>query len=210
MRTLFTFTQETKLVSAVRGMLSRPAAAIVIAGSLSVLTLMASLYLFLFAGRELLPPPPIAGLTASRIFDPIPMISLATTAPTVEVAALPTAEASFPDFSSVGAFATEVVLPALVPAAVPAVPATVPAPVPAPAPAPIPANVPSTGETPTSAGYDPEDYYSGDNDWGGGYGHSYNRYSESRWDDSRNSVKKDSRSNDYRSGDKGKSARHYN
>jgi len=85
-----------KPAGATGGILSRPAAAVALAGSLSVLTLAASLYLFMFAGRDLLPPPPIAGIPATRILEPVPMNSLSALAPEIEVAAvspLPTASA---------------------------------------------------------------------------------------------------------------------
>ncbi|MHB9111267.1 MAG: hypothetical protein ACYC4D_01360 [Thermoleophilia bacterium] len=80
-------TRETKFASAIGGILSRPAAAVVIAGSLSVVTLAASMYLFMFAGRDLLPPPPVAGLLASRILEPVPMNSFPAVAPAIEVPA---------------------------------------------------------------------------------------------------------------------------
>jgi hypothetical protein len=90
MRSLLKITQETKLASAVGGILSRPLAAVAIAGGLSVLTLAASLYLFMFAGRELLPPPPLAELPVSRFLEPVPMNSIPEVTPTyVEVPALP-------------------------------------------------------------------------------------------------------------------------
>lgn len=76
MKSLFKLTGETGFAGAVGGMLLRPVAAVVIAGSLSVLTITASLYLFMFAGRTLLPPPPVAGISAARILEPVPMNSL--------------------------------------------------------------------------------------------------------------------------------------
>lgn len=91
MRSLFTVTRETKLAGAIGGMLSRPAAAVAIAGSLSVLTLAASLYLFMFAGRDLLPPPPIAGLPAARILEPVPMNPAPAIIPGFEVPIAPIA-----------------------------------------------------------------------------------------------------------------------
>lgn len=93
MNSLIKTTQETKPAGATGGILSRPAAAVTLAGSLSVLTLAASLYLFVFAGRDLLPPPPIAGLPASRILEPVPMNSLSELAPGIEVPPVPAAAA---------------------------------------------------------------------------------------------------------------------
>ena len=54
-----------------RDFLARPAASIAIAACLSLLMVAVSLYLLMFAGRGLLPPPPIASLAAASGFEPL-------------------------------------------------------------------------------------------------------------------------------------------
>ncbi|MCL4472985.1 MAG: hypothetical protein M1455_03475 [Actinobacteria bacterium] len=55
------------------GLLTHTLATIVAAGLISLLTLAASLYLFIFAGQGLLPPPPTADLPVTRMLEPIPV-----------------------------------------------------------------------------------------------------------------------------------------
>jgi len=185
-------------------MLSRPATAFAIAGSLSVLTLAASLYLFLFAGRELLPPPPIAGLTAPRIFEPIPIASVTTPAQTVEVAALPTAEELFSQSPAGGATAAEIVTNPLTVALIRSL-------VPSTTPAATAANAARAGQIPTVAEYNPAgDYSSAEHDADSSEdGHSTGRHSESYHDSSRRDAKAEHRPDDHNSGNKSNTSRHY-
>ncbi len=55
------------------GLLAGPVAAVAIASGLSLVTLTASLYMFNFAGRGLLPPPPTPDLAISRTLEPVPI-----------------------------------------------------------------------------------------------------------------------------------------
>ncbi|MHB9054198.1 MAG: hypothetical protein ACYC5F_09495 [Thermoleophilia bacterium] len=55
------------------GLFTHPLATIVAAGLISLLTLAASLYLFIFAGQGLLPPPPLASLPVTRMLEPVPV-----------------------------------------------------------------------------------------------------------------------------------------
>ena len=79
------------------GLLVGRKATIAIAGGLSLVTLTASLYLFIFAGRTLLPPPPIPDLGISRVFDPVPLrTAAAAPAPATEAPAATAPETAFP------------------------------------------------------------------------------------------------------------------
>jgi len=204
MNPLYENTPGTKLAGAVKDMLSRPAAAFAIAGSLSVLTLAASLYLFLFAGRELLPPPPIAGLTAPRIFEPIPIASVTAPAQTFEVAALPTAEELFSQAPAGGTSAAEVVTNPLTVALIRSL-------APSATPAAAAATAARASQTPTVAEYNPEDDYSSaeDDEDSSEDGYSTGRHPDNHNDGSRRNTKEENRSDDHKSGNKNNSSRHY-
>lgn len=195
MRSLFTFTRETKIASAIGGMLSRPAATIVIAGSLSAITLAASFYIVMFAGRDLLPSPPVTNLSAARLFEPIPMNSLPAIAPTVAVEPILDETVFIPEISAVGTFAAAVVTPAIAPAIAPAA-----------APVAAPTIVAGVDEAPSSVadnnGRESDEYsvslYSVSED-----------YSVSHFERSRNNEKKDKGYGGRKDSDRSKSSRHY-
>ena len=71
------------------GVLTHTLATIVAAGLISLLTLAASLYLFIFAGQGLLPPPPTADLPVTRMLEPIPVGASGTVAETPGNTAIP-------------------------------------------------------------------------------------------------------------------------
>ncbi|MBK5225460.1 MAG: hypothetical protein JJD96_02675, partial [Thermoleophilia bacterium] len=78
MKSFHTGKSGLQLGDALRDFLARPAASIAIAACLSLLMVAVSLYLVMFAGRGLLPPPPIASLAAAIGLEPLRVRSVVT------------------------------------------------------------------------------------------------------------------------------------
>ena len=130
------------------GLLTRPLATIVAAGFMSLLTLAASLYLFMFAGQGLLPPPPAASLPATRMLEPVPVGS--GSAQAGPVAETPETAAATPIAAVASLFVTAPSTAS--PAAPPSAPSTQPAATGGTAEAPVLSQYPVAGEKEESSG----------------------------------------------------------